>query len=403
MAPSPSSGARRASCSTRTSRAPRSGGCSTRCLGPGAGPSAASSPSAPWTRGFSGVSPEAPSTRPIRPTPRAPSASTSTRSAGTRSLCKALGVPTRRSARGQAVRRRLRRERPRALEERAGELPAGIPVTGIAGDQQAALFGQCCVEPGMAKNTYGTGCFLLLNTGGAPIAVQSRTPHHRGVAARWHGHLCARGQRLHRRAPWSSGCATGSASSPRPRRARASAMSVADAGGVYLVPAFTGPGRALLGPLRARDRSSGSLAAPPARTSRAPPSRPSPTRTATCSTPCRVEAGAPLRALRVDGGAAANNFLCQFQADVLHVEVLRPVDHGDHGHGRGVSGRGGRRASGRWTPSPAAGGWSADSRPRRIRPRARRATPDGSRRRARPRLGGSVAETSSSRTPRRYS
>ena len=129
------------------------------------GPSAASSPSAPWTRGFSGGSPAAPSTRPIRPMPRARSASTSTRSAGTRSC-----------ARSSASRRRvLPAVKPSAGvfgETAAGGLPAGIPVTGIAGDQQSALFGQCCLEPGMAKNTYGTGCFLLLNTGSTPIASE---------------------------------------------------------------------------------------------------------------------------------------------------------------------------------------------------------------------------------------
>src|SRR5882672_1960921 len=73
-------------------------------------------------------------------------------------LCKALGVPL-------AILPAVKPSAGVFGETAVGELPAGIPVTGIAGDQQSALFGQCCIEPGMAKNTYGTGCFLLLNTG----------------------------------------------------------------------------------------------------------------------------------------------------------------------------------------------------------------------------------------------
>ncbi len=86
-------------------------------------------------------------------------------------LCRILGVPMALLPDGEAVGRRVRRDRLRGAAEAAERipepsgLPPGIPVAGIAGDQQAALFGQACVEPGMAKNTYGTGCFALLNTG----------------------------------------------------------------------------------------------------------------------------------------------------------------------------------------------------------------------------------------------
>ena len=151
-------------------------------------------------------------------------------------LCEALGVPRGAPARGQAVRGRLRRD------GRGRACPPGIPVTGIAGDQQAALFGQGCFEPGMAKNTYGTGCFLLLNTGDTPVASErgllttvawqlggeatyalEGSVFIAGAAVQWLrdglGIIATRGRERER---WPS-------RSP-------------DAGGVYLVPAFAGLG-----------------------------------------------------------------------------------------------------------------------------------------------------------------
>ncbi len=208
-------------------------------------------------------------------------------------------------------------------ETARGELPPGIPVTGIAGDQQAALFGQCCVEPGMAKNTYGTGCFVLLNTGPAPIASE------RGLltTVAWQidgavsyaleGSVFVAGAVVQWLRDGLGVIATAAES-------EALATSVADAGGVYLVPAFTGLGAPYWDPY-----ARGVLVGLTRGTTRAHIARAALEAIAYQNRDVldamAAEARAPLRALRVDGGAAANNFLCQFQADVLNVEVLRPV------------------------------------------------------------------------------
>jgi glycerol kinase len=208
-------------------------------------------------------------------------------------------------------------------ETAQGELPPGIPVTGIAGDQQAALFGQCCVEPGMAKNTYGTGCFLLLNTGPVPIASE------RGLltTVAWQidgavtyaleGSVFVAGAVVQWLRDGLGVIATAAES-------EALATSVADADGVYLVPAFTGLGAPYWDPY-----ARGVLVGLTRGTTRAHIARAALEAIAYQNRDVldamAAEARAPLRALRVDGGAAANNFLCQFQADVLHVEVLRPV------------------------------------------------------------------------------
>jgi len=210
-----------------------------------------------------------------------------------------------------------------AGETAAGELPAGIPVTGVAGDQQAALFGQCCLEPGMAKNTYGTGCFLLLNTGGTPILSS-------------HGLLTTVAWQLGGTVTYAleGGVFVGGAVVQWLRdglgviaaaaESEGLAMSVADTGGVYLVPAFTGLGAPHWDPY-----ARGILVGLTRGTTRAHIARAALEAIAYQNRDVldamSAEAGAPLRALRVDGGAAANNFLCQFQADVLRVEVLRPV------------------------------------------------------------------------------
>ena len=90
-------------------------------------------------------------------------------------LCDLFGVPTRRPARGAPVERPVRRDR-----RRLRRAPAGIPISGIAGDQQAALFGQACFEPGMTKNTYGTGIFVLMNVGpDLPAAGRGPADHGR--------------------------------------------------------------------------------------------------------------------------------------------------------------------------------------------------------------------------------
>ncbi|HUO65452.1 MAG TPA: glycerol kinase GlpK [Terriglobales bacterium] len=210
-----------------------------------------------------------------------------------------------------------------AGETAAGDLPAGIPVTGIAGDQQAALFGQCCLEPGMAKNTYGTGCFVLLNTGSTPIlssrGLLTTVAWQIGDAVTYalEGSVFIGGAVVQWLRDGLGIIATAAES-------EGLAMSVADTGGVYLVPAFTGLGAPHWDPY-----ARGIIVGLTRGTTRAHIARAALEAIAYQNRDVldamSGEAGAPLSALRVDGGAAANNFLCQFQADVLHVEVLRPV------------------------------------------------------------------------------
>ena len=232
-------------------------------------------------------------------------------------LCRMLGVP-------MAL---LPEVKPSAgvfgeTASRGGALPGGIPVAGIAGDQQAALFGQACVEPGMAKNTYGTGCFALLNTGGRAVAstegllttvawtVEGRTSYAlegavfiAGAAVQW----LRDGLGVIRQAA----------------ETQALAESVPDAGGVYLVPAFVGLGAPYWDPY-----ARGTLLGITRGTTRAHLARAALEAIAYQSRDVldtmKRESGVTLSTLRVDGGAAANDFLCQFQADVLGVEVLRP-------------------------------------------------------------------------------
>ncbi len=204
----------------------------------------------------------------------------------------------------------------------AAWLPPGIPVAGIAGDQQAALFGQACVGPGMAKNTYGTGCFALLNTGERAVAsregllttvawtVEGRTAYAlegavfiAGAAVQW--------------------LRDGLGIIGRAAETRALAESVPDTGGVYLVPAFVGLGAPYWDPY-----ARGTLVGITRGTTRAHLARAALEAIAYQSRDVldtmKRESGVPLTSLRVDGGASANDFLCQFQADVLGVEVLRP-------------------------------------------------------------------------------
>jgi glycerol kinase len=198
-----------------------------------------------------------------------------------------------------------------------------VPIAGIAGDQQAALFGQMCRQPGMSKNTYGTGCFLLQNIGTTPrrskqrlittVAwkIGERTEYALegsvfigGAVVQW----IRDGLGLIRSAP----------------EIEALAATVSDNGGVYLVPAFAGLGAPHWDPYArgtivgiTRGTTSGHLA-----------------RAALESIAYQVadlldamaaDAGIPLKELRVDGGAATNNTLMQFQADLLGVPVVRPA------------------------------------------------------------------------------
>jgi glycerol kinase len=204
-----------------------------------------------------------------------------------------------------------------------GWLPRGVPVAGIAGDQQAALFGQGCVRPGEGKTTYGTGCFLLMNTGARPIASA------RGLLSTVAWRLGGRTTYALEGAVFVAGAALqwlrdGLGVLRAAGESQALAASVADTGGVYLVPAFVGLGAPYWDPY-----ARGTIVGLTRGTTRAHLARAALEAIAYQNRDVleamTADAGLPLRALRVDGGAAANDFLCQFQADVLDVPVERPA------------------------------------------------------------------------------
>lgn len=204
----------------------------------------------------------------------------------------------------------------------SGLTGANIPIAGIAGDQQAALFGQCCFQAGEAKNTYGTGCFLLMNTGSKPIVSENGLlttlaaspdgkPYYAlegsvfvaGAAIQW---LRDEMELIQTAAESQQHC-----------------LSVPDTAGVYVVPAFTGLGAPhwdsnARGVITGLTRGAG---------------RSHIVRATVESLAYQVrdlvevmkrDSGLPLTALRADGGASANDFLMQFQADILDVQVHRP-------------------------------------------------------------------------------
>ena len=197
------------------------------------------------------------------------------------------------------------------------------PIAGIAGDQQAALFGQACFQPGMAKNTYGTGCFMLMNTGNVPIAskngllttiawgVDGQVEYAlegsifvAGSAIQW----LRDGLQLIRTAPESEEVA----------------MAVEDSGGVYVVPAFVG-----LGAPYWDDRARGAVFGLTRGTTKAHFVRATleslAYQTKDILLAMMQDSGISLKKLKVDGGAVANNLLMQFQSDILDVSVERPV------------------------------------------------------------------------------
>jgi glycerol kinase len=199
---------------------------------------------------------------------------------------------------------------------------AGVKIAGIAGDQQAALFGQLCTEPGLTKNTYGTGCFMLQNTGRtAPVSKNKLVTT---VAWRRDGktEYALEGSVFIGGAvvQWlrdGLGLIRSSA------EVEALATSVPDNGGVYLVPAFAGLGAphwdayargALVGITR------GTTAAHVARAAVESIAY----QVADLADAMQADAGVPLPELRVDGGAARNDLLLQFQADLMGVPVARP-------------------------------------------------------------------------------
>jgi glycerol kinase len=200
---------------------------------------------------------------------------------------------------------------------------SSIPIAGDAGDQQAALFGQACFEPGMAKNTYGTGCFMLMNTGSHPVPSQQgllttiAVGLDHGVQYALEGSIFIAGAAIQ----WLR---DGLKMIRTADEVEALARQVDSSEGVYMVPAFVGLGApywdmyargAILGLTRgARD----------AHIARA-------TLEAIAFQTCEVielmerESAITLRELRVDGGAARNDLLMQIQADLLGKPVLRPA------------------------------------------------------------------------------
>ena len=208
----------------------------------------------------------------------------------------------------------------------AALLGAEIPIAGIAGDQQAATFGQACFAPGMAKNTYGTGCFMLMNTG--TTAVKSQ--HKLLTTIAWHGPTDA----PHRTAYALEGSVfmggatiqwlrDGLGLIGKASDVEALAASVQSTEDVYLVPAFAGLGTphwdgyargALVGMTRGTGRAHIARAALEAIA----------LQSADVFEAMRADSGICLTELRVDGGACANNLLMQMQADFLGVPVVRP-------------------------------------------------------------------------------
>jgi glycerol kinase len=196
-----------------------------------------------------------------------------------------------------------------------------IPIAGIAGDQQAALFGQACFEPGMAKNTYGTGCFLLMNTGTAPLASSNRlltTIAWRTSDVRYalEGAVFVGGAVVQ----WLR---DGLGIIERAADVEALAASVPDSGGMVLVPAFTG-----LGSPHWDAYARGTMVGLSRGTSRGHIARAALEAIAFQSDEVlqamQRDARHALVELRVDGGAAGNDLLLQFQADLLGVPVVRP-------------------------------------------------------------------------------
>lgn len=198
-----------------------------------------------------------------------------------------------------------------------------IPIAGIAGDQQSALFGQLCTHEGMVKNTYGTGCFMLMNTG--EKLVKSNNNLLTTIAWKVNGvtHYALEGS------VFIAGAVTqwlrdGLKIIRHSAEVEALAAEVPDNGGVYFVPAFTGLGapywkQDVRGAITGLTRgSTGAHIARAALESIA-------YQTYDVLKAMEIDAGITIKELRVDGGATVNNLLMQFQSDLLQTKVLRPV------------------------------------------------------------------------------
>ena len=203
------------------------------------------------------------------------------------------------------------------------DLLGGVPVAGAAGDQQAALFGQMCTEPGEVKNTYGTGCFLLMNSGSK--AITSRNQLLTTIA--WkigdrvdyalEGSVFVAGSIVQ----WLR---DGLGIIKQSSDIEALAGQVPDNGGVYLVPALTGLGAPYWDPYAkgtVTGITRGTTAAHIARAALEGIAF----ETMDIVDAMRKDAGISLRSLKVDGGASRNNLMMQFQSDILGTDVVRPV------------------------------------------------------------------------------
>lgn len=230
-------------------------------------------------------------------------------------ICEAMGIPT--ALLPEIVSSSAR------VAEGVGELE-GVPISGILGDQQAALFGQTCFDPGSAKNTYGTGCFMLLNTGEEVIASKSgllttvayRIGDEHPVYA-LEGSIAVTGSLVQ----WlrdNLGLIGESA------EVEALARSVEDNGDVYFVPAFSGlfaphwrsdARGVIVGLTRYANKGHIARAALEATAFQ----------TREVLEAMRTDSGVALTELRVDGGMVYNELLMEFQADILGVPVIRPV------------------------------------------------------------------------------
>jgi len=210
-------------------------------------------------------------------------------------------------------------------ETDAALLGVSVPIAGWAGDQQAALFGQACFAPGMAKNTYGTGCFMLMNTGNQPVVSRHRllsTVAWQGPASSEHARAYALEGSVFMAGATVQWLRDGLQIIQSAPEVEALAASVPDTGDVFLVPAFAGLGAPdwdgqargmLLGMTRGTTRAHIARAALEAIA----------LQTADVFQAMSADSGLQLQELRVDGGASRNNLLMQIQADVLGVPVVR--------------------------------------------------------------------------------
>ena len=274
-------------------------------------------------------------------------------------------------------------------------LGGAIPIAGDAGDQQAATFGQACFAPGMAKNTYGTGCFMLMNTGETAVPSKNNLLTTIGWGLGGKVIYCLEGSVFitgaavqylrdslqdHRQRGRDRGA--GHVGREQRRRLRRAGLRR--------------PGRALLGPVCPR-RHPGPDPRQRARRDRPRHARSrSPTRAATCWKRWWPIAASTLTELRVDGGMVANNFLMQFQADILGVPVERPMVAETTALGAAYlaglavgywkdqdeisrTGRWTAASRPRWTKPPAPGSTRAGRRPWRAPAtgRSRKASPPG--------------------------